>query len=96
MEVHAQQLSGTMDENYERYGTITRTFRTTYVSGTLRYQLCRKETVGTCPVNVIKFEQFVMYGWKGIAQRTYMQYVASMHSCWLAAIQVNGGLRRNM
>ena len=31
MEVHAHQLSSTVDENYERYYTITRTFRTTYV-----------------------------------------------------------------
>ena len=31
MEVHAHELSSTTDENYERYNTITRTFRTTYV-----------------------------------------------------------------
>ena len=31
MEVHVHQLSSAMDENYERYNTITRTFRTTYV-----------------------------------------------------------------
>ena len=34
---------------------------------------------------------FVRDGWKGIAQRTCMRYVASMCSCWLAVIQVNGG-----
>ena len=38
------------------------------------------------------FEQFVRYRWKGIAQRTCMRYVASMCSCWLAVIRVNGGL----
>ena len=34
-----------------------------------------------CLANVIQFEQFVRYGWKGISQRTCMQYVDSMRSC---------------
>ena len=46
------------------------------------------------PANVIQFEQFVRYRWKGIEQRTCMLYVALMRSCWLAVIGVNGGLIR--
>ena len=37
---------------------------------------------------------FVRDGWKVIAHRTCMRYVASMCSYWLAVIRVNGGLTR--